>query len=100
MGFDVDSCAVGYDGTNVVVCPRTALAMMTQSNTVDMSRRSPSYEMRLAKYAQRGFEVLVPGLDRDRVDPFLYEKRFDQTKGLSRLLMMERLRTPLRYLFK
>lgn len=48
-GFDVDSCAVGFDGTKVVVPPRTAVAIMTQSNTVDMSRRSPSYEMRLSK---------------------------------------------------
>lgn len=94
MGFDVDSCAVGFNGTDVYCCPRTALAIMTQTNIIDMSRRSPSYEMRLAKYAQRGFEVLVPGLDRDRVDPFLYERRFDQTKGLARLLLLERLRTP------
>ena len=94
MGFDVDSCAAGYDGSNVIVPPRTAMAIMTQSNTVDMSRRSPSYEMRLAKYANRGFEVIVPSLDRDRVDPFVFEKRFDQAKGLSRLLLLEKLRTP------
>jgi len=95
MGFDVDACTVGYDGNKVVVCPRTALAFATQSNTIDMTRRSPSYEMRLAKYASRGFEVLVPNLDRNRVDPCIYEKRFDQVKGLARLLMMERLRTPI-----
>ena len=47
--FDVDSCAVGYDGTKVVLPPRTAISIITQSNMVDMSRRSPSYEMRLAK---------------------------------------------------
>uniref|UniRef100_A0A7S3QAV0 Ankyrin repeat protein n=1 Tax=Chaetoceros debilis TaxID=122233 RepID=A0A7S3QAV0_9STRA len=93
-GFDVDSCAVGYDGSKVLVPPRTAMAIMTQSNTVDMSRRSPSYETRLAKYANRGFEILVPTLDRDRVDPYLFEKRIDQVKGLSRLLILEKLRTP------
>jgi ankyrin repeat protein len=94
MGFDVDSCAVGFDGKDVYTCPRTALAIATQTNVVDMSRRSPSYEMRLAKYAQRGFEVVVPGLDRGKVDPFLYEKRFEHTKGLARLLLLERFRTP------
>lgn len=93
-GFDVDSCAAAYDGTNVLVPPRTALSIMTQSNIVDMSRRSPSYEMRLAKYATRGFEILVEGLDRERVDPFIFEKRFDEAKGLSRLLLLEKLRTP------
>jgi len=94
MGFDVDSCACGFDGRKVYVCPRTAIAFAAQANTVDMSRRSPSYEMRLAKYAERAFEVIVPSLQRDRVDPFLYEKRFDQLQGLSRLLILERLSTP------
>jgi hypothetical protein len=43
--------------------------MMRQCNTVDMTRRSPSYEVRLAKYAERCYEVYVPTLDRDKVDP-------------------------------
>src|ERR1700742_3392677 len=43
--------------------------MMRQANTVDMTRRSPSYEIRLAEYSTRGFEVYVPTLERDRVDP-------------------------------
>lgn len=95
MGFDVDACAVGFDGKDVWACPRTCLAHVTQTNTIDpLTRRSPSYEMRLAKYAARGFTVMVPTLDRSRIDPFLYEKRFDQTAGLARLLLLERLRTP------
>eukprot|EP00930_Biecheleria_cincta_P036665 TRINITY_DN25130_c0_g2_i1.p1 TRINITY_DN25130_c0_g2~~TRINITY_DN25130_c0_g2_i1.p1 ORF type:complete len:1765 (-),score=415.36 TRINITY_DN25130_c0_g2_i1:94-5325(-) len=94
MGFDVDSCACGFDGKKVVACQRTAMAFSSQANTLDMSRRSPSYEMRLSKYASRGFEVVLPSLLRDRVDPFLYEKRFDQVQGLARLLLLERLKTP------
>ncbi len=43
--------------------------MMRQSNTVDMTRRSPSYEVRLAKYSTRGLEVYFPGLKRDEIDP-------------------------------
>jgi len=42
---------------------------MRQCNTVDMSRRSPSYEVRLSKYASRGYEVYVPSLSREEVDP-------------------------------
>jgi hypothetical protein len=53
-----------------------------------MTRRSPSYEMRLAKYAHRGYSVLVPSLDMTRVDPQIYEKRFDQLQGLARLLLL------------
>jgi hypothetical protein len=34
-----------------------------------MTRRSPSYEVRLAKYASRNFEVYVPDLRRSDIDP-------------------------------
>ena len=53
-----------------------------------MTRRSPSYEMRLAKYSSRGFSVLVPQYDAARVDPQLFERRFDQLQGLARLLLL------------
>eukprot|EP00026_Physarum_polycephalum_P000319 Phypoly_transcript_00319.p1 GENE.Phypoly_transcript_00319~~Phypoly_transcript_00319.p1 ORF type:complete len:1731 (-),score=444.64 Phypoly_transcript_00319:70-5262(-) len=94
MGFDVDSCAMGYDGKNVFVMPRCQQALVSRFNTIDMTRRSPSYEMRLAKYSQRGFGVLVPFLERKKVDPQIFEKGFDQVQGLARLLLLERLSTP------
>jgi len=43
--------------------------MMRQSNTVDVTRRSPSYEVRLAKYSSRGFEIYIPELKRSKIDP-------------------------------
>lgn len=58
-----------FGGNRVWANPRAVVAMMRQSNTVDMSRRSPSYEVRLSKYASRGYEVYVPSLSRDGVDP-------------------------------
>ena len=85
---------------------------MRQSNTVDMTRRSPSYEVRLAKYASRGFEVYVPGLKRDEIDPAvcpvrplstntpaelitqIYESAMGRVPGLARLLAIEKLATP------
>lgn len=93
MGFDVDACSVGYDGKSVWMTPRCHRAITHQYNTVDMSRRSPSYEMRLAKYSERGFAVLVPSLDRNRIDPQLFERRFDQLQGLAKLLLLESLQT-------
>ena len=68
-GFDVDAPCCAYDGDRVWANPRAIVSMMRQSNTVDMTRRSPSYEVRLAKYSSRGFEVYVPGLKRDEIDP-------------------------------
>jgi hypothetical protein len=56
-------------GEHVWANPRAITAMIRQCNTVDVSRRSPSYEIRLQKYAKRGFEVYVPNLRREGVDP-------------------------------
>lgn len=68
-GFDVDVACCAYDGDRVWANPRAIVSMMRQSNTVDMTRRSPSYEVRLAKYSSRGFEVYIPGLKRSEIDP-------------------------------
>ena len=68
-GFDVDAPCCLFDGQRVWANPRAIVAMMRQCNTVDMTRRSPSYEVRLAKYSARGFEVHVPNLRREDVDP-------------------------------
>ncbi len=90
--------------------PRAIVAMMRQCNTVDMTRRSPSYEVRLAKYAERCYEVYVPTLNRDKVDPTvylfclnyyssqfnslgqIYERSIIKIKGLARLLVLEKLK--------
>ena len=68
-GFDVDVACCAYDGDRVWANPRAIVSMMRQSNIVDMTRRSPSYEVRLAKYSSRGFEVYIPGLKRSEIDP-------------------------------
>eukprot|EP01091_Cochliopodium_minus_P014082 TRINITY_DN470_c0_g2_i1.p1 TRINITY_DN470_c0_g2~~TRINITY_DN470_c0_g2_i1.p1 ORF type:complete len:1824 (-),score=771.42 TRINITY_DN470_c0_g2_i1:113-5584(-) len=101
MCFDVDACSVGYNGKSVFMTPRAHRALTHQYNVVDMERRSPSYEMRLAKYAERGFSVVVPSLERDKIDPQLFERRFDQLQGLARLLLLEKLKSPeSRYRYK
>lgn len=59
-GFDVDSCAVAYDGRDVLLTNRSENAFRTRYNVVDISRRSPSYESRLYKYWKRGFGIYIP----------------------------------------
>ncbi|KAI9433857.1 hypothetical protein H4582DRAFT_1982964 [Lactarius indigo] len=93
-GFDIDAPCCAYDGDRVWANPRAIVAMMRQANTVDMTRRSPSYEIRLAKYSSRGFEVYVPGLKRDEIDPTIYERAVGHVQGLARLLAIEKLATP------
>ncbi|PVI06470.1 ankyrin [Periconia macrospinosa] len=90
-GFDVDCSCAAYDGQQVYAAPRALAAYMTQANTVDLTRRSPSYENRLSKYSRRGFEVYWPLLDRSRIDPTIFERNFGRTVGLARLLVLERL---------
>ncbi|CAG8970761.1 hypothetical protein HYALB_00001546 [Hymenoscyphus albidus] len=90
-GFDVDCACVAYDGKQVYAAPRAIAAFMTQCNTIDLSRRSPSYENRLSKYSHRGFEVHWPLLDRTRIDPTIFERSFGRTQGLARLLILEKL---------
>lgn len=93
-GFDVDVACCAYDGDRVWANPRAIVSMMRQSNTVDMTRRSPSYEVRLAKYSSRGFEVYIPGLKRSKIDPTIYERAVSRVQGLARLLAIEKLATP------
>lgn len=92
-GFDVDCSCAAYDGKQVYASPRALAAYMTQVNTIDLTRRSPSYENRLSKYSHRGFEVYWPLLDRSRIDPTIFERSFGRTLGLARLLVLEKLPT-------
>jgi hypothetical protein len=46
-GFDVDCSCAAYDGQQVWAAPRALAAYMTQTNTIDLTRRSPSYENHL-----------------------------------------------------
>ncbi|KAH8717239.1 Uncharacterized protein HC256_001939 [Beauveria bassiana] len=92
-GFDIDAAGGSYDGKQVYVTPRALGSFITQINHVDLSRRSPSYENRLSKYSHRNFEVYWSDLDRKRVDPTIFERSFQRTLGLARLLVLERLPT-------
>jgi hypothetical protein len=90
-GFDVDCACAAYDGSQVYAAPRAVAAFITQCNTIDLTRRSPSYENRLSKYSHRGFEVHWPLLERNRIDPTIFERSFGRTQGLARLLILEKL---------
>ena len=67
LGFDIDCCAIAYNGTSVLSLPRTIRSLRYRTNIVNMSRRSTTYETRLLKYAQRGFAIGVAALDLNTV---------------------------------
>jgi hypothetical protein len=66
--FDIDCCCVGYDGSSVIANSRSLEALALRINTVDLTIRSNTTENRLLKYAERGFAINVPNLDRRKVD--------------------------------
>lgn len=92
-GFDLDCCAVGFDGLKVVALPRAIRALKTRTNVVDVTRQSRNYEERLIKYARRGFEIAVPGLDIERVitqvrSNLHCDEAFRTMKGAERLMAL------------
>ena len=62
-GFDIGSCAVGFDGTNVHFTSLSKFAFETGYNIIDTTRRSTTYESRLSKYFRRGFGIIMPEFD-------------------------------------
>ena len=99
--FDIDCCAVAYDGTKVHIAPRGLRALNSGCNLVDLSRRSLTYESRLLKYAFRGFSIGVPShlFQPGRVSPTLYDQptKFKGLlrglRGLARLCVLDWLAT-------
>ncbi|KAF0516118.1 ankyrin repeat protein [Gigaspora margarita] len=91
---DIASTCVAYDGKDVWVNPRGHQALITQCNLIEIELSSHSYETRLAKYAERGFEIKFPDLKRDRLNPYSFQRPYHRLKGLARLIVLEKLPTP------
>ena len=57
-GFDLSSCAVGFDGITTYFTKLGAWSHLTKLNFVWPSYRSTTYENRLIKYFKKGFGVI------------------------------------------
>lgn len=62
-GFDLGSSAVGYDGENVYMTSLGKFCHEHSCNIADTTRRSTTYEQRLKKYFERGFNIVLPKMD-------------------------------------
>lgn len=60
LGFDLDACAMVYNGSKVMAYPRAVRALVRREILVDVRRQSTSMEERLLKYAKRGFRIAMP----------------------------------------
>ena len=68
-GFDLPCCAVGYNpDLGLVMTELAAWSLSTGLLPVDTSRRSPSYEYRISKYAYRGIRFVFPSFRPPKAD--------------------------------
>lgn len=72
-GFDLGSSAVGFDGENLLFTTLSKFSYEYCCNIVDTTRRSTTYELRLRKYFERGFKIIVPNLDISKLRNDLWE---------------------------
>ena len=91
LGFDVDCICVGFDGSRVWALPRAIRALETGVNICNPLHAwpvQPSYELRLAKYAARGFPVAVTLDPRELSLDWAYcaRHRLTELRGAARLL--------------
>ena len=67
--FDIDASCFAFDGVEVVCNRRGLRSWLTQHNTIDVTRQSPTYVRRLLKYHQKyGFGIVDPGFIPSRVN--------------------------------
>ena len=81
-GFDISACMFLYDGFEIYGLPISLFVLKTGYIIADLSRRSPSFEMRLKKYANRyGFGIIVPCLSNNEIKKFANESPFEFGTG-------------------
>ncbi|KAI4142458.1 MAG: hypothetical protein LQ341_003209 [Variospora aurantia] len=89
LNFDLDVCAVGFDGSQVLMLPRCARALETGYSTFTMDLiwghhldpRQKTQEVRVFKYADRGFGLrilpsYVHSLEKDHFGDTTLSQRF------------------------
>lgn len=64
-GFDIAAAGVGWTpASGVVATPLAAFCIVYGIVIADISRRSPTWELRLCKYQRKGFTVIFPSIQR------------------------------------
>jgi hypothetical protein len=66
--FDLGSSCVGYDGNDILFTTLSKFSYEHDCNIVDNTRRSTTYEKRLIKYHTRGFSIIMPSFDINKIN--------------------------------
>ncbi len=59
-GFDIPAACIAYNGDEIYFTKLGKFAYEHRSNILDLSRRSYTYEKRLIKYFELGFDIILP----------------------------------------
>lgn len=81
--FDIPLSMALYDGDDIYVTPLAHFCMNNEMIIVDLSRRSTTFEYRLAKYQRRfRYHLYLPGLD---INKMIAENNNNNSKNLQLL---------------
>jgi hypothetical protein len=83
--FDIGACSCLYNGKNVYLTSLGKFSHEYALNIVDTTKGSTSYENRLEKYFDRGFNIVLPALDVNKL-----KKEYLQY-GLKELCVLPRM---------
>ena len=67
-GFDLGSSSIGFDGSQIYFTTLSKFCYENMVNIFDGTRRSTTYEIRLVKYFNKGFSIILPNLDVGKLD--------------------------------
>ena len=92
LNFDLDACAIGFDGSRVLMLPRCARAIETGYSVFTMDlvwghhlgHRRASQELRIFKYADRGFGLrILPSYARSLEEDNLEAAVFNEAQSTA-----------------
>lgn len=76
-GFDIDCCGFAYDGESVWCTERARYSYNHKIIYANPKFASPSWAYRLAKYASRGYKLVLPDFDKKLFDKAAFRKSFE-----------------------
>jgi len=86
--FDLQSAKVLYDGKSVFTTIDGHFGLVNKTNVYTVLNNTPAYESRLYKYSNRGYQVFVPGFDKNKVSNYIYKTSSlnEESNVLTKLL--------------
>ena len=86
--FDLQSAKVLYDGKSVFTTVDGHFGLLHKTNVYTLLNNNPAYDSRLYKYSNRGYQVFVPGFDKNKVSNYVYKTSSlnEESNVLTKLL--------------